>query len=144
MADYQAVTELSPPFPDDARVGLASLLLDTGEPQEAAAQVLLGLGCAPAEARLHCTLGWPSWNSATARRPGRRSTTALDLDPGLTEALADRALAAHEPGRHDEAVADLTAALKARPGDPDLLANPCGSGDGEGQLAGLTFTGPGR
>jgi len=126
MSDYQYVLDLEPDF-TEARISLATLLLEAGAAEAAAEQVRAGLAVTPDEARLHCTLGLALLELATGPAGYAAAQDAFDqalqLAPDLTEALVNRAVVAYEQGQFDTAVTDLTAALHADPGNPDLLYN---------------------
>ncbi len=122
MADFRYVLDLEPDYLE-ARVSLAALLLESGDAQAAVAQARVGPAVTPAEARLHCTLGLALLGLAEHEAARQAFDRALDLAPGLPEALVNRAVTAYEQGQHDAAVADLTEALENDAGNPDLLYN---------------------
>jgi tetratricopeptide (TPR) repeat protein len=122
MRDFRYVLDLEPDYLE-ARVSLASLLLDAGDPHSAAVQVRAGLAITAGDARLHCTLGLALLDLTDYRGARQSFNRALELDPALSEALVNRAVAAYEEGHFAAAAADLTTALEADPGHPDLLYN---------------------
>jgi tetratricopeptide (TPR) repeat protein len=120
--DFRYVLDLEPDYVE-ARVSLATLLLDAGDPKAAVAEVKAGLAITAGEARLHCTLGLALLDLANYQEARECFDQALQLDPELTEALVNRAVAAYAQGQFDAAVTDLTAALECGPCDPDVLYN---------------------
>ncbi len=117
VEDFRYVLDMEPDYLE-ARLALAALL-----PAEEAAPLLEeGLLHAPEEARLHCAIGLSLMDEQPALAL-QAFDAALKLDPGLVEALVNRAVTSFGQGDSEAAVADLNRALELRPANPDVLFN---------------------
>jgi tetratricopeptide (TPR) repeat protein len=117
------MSSISKPDYVEARIGLASILLDEGNPEPAAELVRAGLAVSPGDARLHCTLGLALLDIGDLSAAREAFDRALELDPGLSEARVNRAIVAYEQGQYRAAADDLTIALEGDERNPDLLYN---------------------
>jgi tetratricopeptide (TPR) repeat protein len=121
LAEFSYVLELDPAFVD-ALVNRAALRLQTGDVDGAAADVAAGLRQRADSAPLHCLHGLVAIEQGDPAAARTALDRALALDPGRTDALANRAVLRFESGDPEGAVADLTAAL-ALTDDPAIREN---------------------
>jgi tetratricopeptide (TPR) repeat protein len=111
LADYDTVLDLDPDHVDTL-INRASLHYDRADLAAARADIEHGLALAPDNAQLLCTLGLIELAEGDVEAAGNALTGAIEHDPGLVEAWANRAALAYETGDTDAAIADLTQALR--------------------------------
>ena len=121
-ADFSYVLDLEPDHLE-GRISLASLLLDTGDATGAVRIAAEGIALTPEEARLHCSLGLALLELDRPEQASAAFDRALELDPELTAARVNRAVADYQRGRFGPALDDLTTALERDADNPDLLYN---------------------
>ncbi|SDG72495.1 Flp pilus assembly protein TadD, contains TPR repeats [Sinosporangium album] len=121
LADLDRALELDPDFAD-AYANRAGLLAALGDHQAAKRDAERGLALTPGDPYLLCALGQAEM--AEGRTPEARAAFdhALELDPALASAWANRGILQHENGDHEAAARDLTRALDLGE-DPALLFN---------------------
>ncbi|WP_329172570.1 tetratricopeptide repeat protein [Streptomyces sp. NBC_01477] len=121
-ADFGYVLDLEPDHLE-GRISLASLLLDTGDALGAAAVAEAGVALTAEEPRLHCAHGLALLELGQTQEATEAFDRALVLDPGLTAARVNRAIAAYQHQEFDRALDDLSSALEKDQDNPDLLYN---------------------
>lgn len=113
IADFKRALELEPDHVE-SRIALMSLV---------PAAEAVSLAGSHEDARLRCALGLSLLELDLPAEAREAFTDALRLDPGLTEALVNRAVAAFTLGEGEAALDDLSSALDLDPGNPDVLFN---------------------
>ena len=122
LADFSRVLELDPEFPN-ARLQRASARLELGDLDGAERDIAAGLALAPGDAHLHGLRGDLLGMRDRPEEADAAYATALERDPSLVGAWANRAVLAFDRGDVEAAIAYLTRALRAAGPDPTILAN---------------------
>lgn len=122
IADFRYVVELEPDQ-IEARINAISLLLDNDAIGVARPLIDEGQRLHPDDARLRYLRAQFEVESGNEAVACRYFDLALEADPALVAALSGRAALRHESGEYADAVADLRAALKHDPDNPDLRHN---------------------
>ncbi|MHB8598105.1 MAG: tetratricopeptide repeat protein [Ktedonobacteraceae bacterium] len=110
LADYTYVLELDPSNLD-ALINRASILYERGEYASSRNDIEQGLALSPGNAQLLCTLGLVEMDEQHPEEAFQALTSALERDPTLVAAWANRAVLNFESGNVDASIADLTSAL---------------------------------
>ncbi len=111
LADYTYVLELDPSNLD-ALINRASILYEHGEYTASRSDIERGLALSPGNAQLLCTLGLVEMDEQHPEEAFQALTSALERDPTLVAAWANRAVLNFESGNVDASTADLTHALE--------------------------------
>ena len=122
LADFSRVLDLDPAFPS-ARLNRASVLLELGDVDGAERDVAAGLDAAPDDAHLHALRGDVLGLRDRPAEADAAYATALERDPSLAGAWANRAVLAFERDDTPLAIDYLTRALQSGGPDPTILAN---------------------
>ena len=121
LADLDYVLELNPDH-IDALLNRAGVLLSLDEPERARADIDHGLLLDPQNAGLLCAQGQRLAEAGDADAARASYTCALEQDPELVAAWANRAVLSYSTGHPAEAVRDLDRAL-GLVDDPALRSN---------------------
>jgi tetratricopeptide (TPR) repeat protein len=122
LADFSYVVDLDPDFVD-AYVNRAGLYLQAGDLEEAGRDAAAGLRRDPVNPHLWVVAGYV--HLAHQEYPGAAAAFehALAAEPEMIAALSGRAQLAHETGRFDAAINDLSRAVALDPTDAALRYN---------------------
>ncbi|GII33658.1 tetratricopeptide repeat protein [Planotetraspora mira] len=136
-ADLDHVLELDPGYLN-AYVNRAGILEMLGEHDAAREDVAAGLALDPGNAHLHGVLGQLETAAGRFADAGKAFDAAVEADPGLASAWANRAILRYESGDAAGAVDDLTRAIELGD-DPALYFNRATALDalGRAEEAGL-------
>jgi len=110
LADYNYVLELDPSY-IDALINRASILYEHGEYAASRSDIERGLALSPGNAQLLCTLGLVEMEEQHPEEAMQAFTSALERDPMLVAAWANRAVLNFDSGNVDASIADLSHAL---------------------------------
>ena len=111
LADYTYVLELDPSNLD-ALINRASILYEHEEYAASRNDIERGLALSPGNAQLLCTLGLVEMDEQHPEEALQALTSALERDPTLVAAWANRAVLNFESGNVAASIADLTHALE--------------------------------
>ncbi|HLX38918.1 MAG TPA: tetratricopeptide repeat protein, partial [Ktedonobacteraceae bacterium] len=111
LADYHYVLELDPGN-IDALINRASILYEHGDYAASRQDIEHGLALSPDNAQLLCTLGLVAMEEEQPEEAMQALSSALEHDPMLVAAWANRAVLNFDRGNVDASIADLSHALE--------------------------------